>query len=173
MGGPAAEPGGPAARGQGEEGGVEDGGEMADLQFPAGEPAAVDEEAGDLAAGAGPVHCLAPALGGEAAAGGEEDVEAGGGRALRVDDTTVLQEEGAAVTEQGAGGAFRGEPGEEGGDCGEGVRSRGLGGHLSTSPSARALSLWRARARLPSARSSQRWRKTLLSKLVSTKRRTW
>ncbi len=171
MGGSAAEPGGAGARGQGEEGGVEYRGEMADLQFAAGEAPAVHEEAGDLAAGAGPVHRLAPALGGEAAAGGEEYVEAGGGRALGVHDAAVLQEEGAAVAEQGAGGALGGEPGEQGGDGGEAAH---LGaGHLRTSPSARTRSLCRARARLPSVRSSHRWRKTLLSKLVSTKRRTW
>lgn len=114
MGGPAAEPGGAAARGQGEEGGVEDGGEVADLELSAGEAAAVHEEAGDLAAGPGAIHRLAPSFGGEAAAGGEEDVEAGGGGALRVDYSSVLQEEGAAVAEQGAGGPLRREPGEEG-----------------------------------------------------------
>lgn len=114
MGGPAAEAGGPAARGEGEEGGVEYGGEVAYLQLSAGEPAAVHEEARDLAVGTGPVHGLAPAFGGEAAAGGEQYVETGGGRALRVHDAAVLQEEGAAVAEQGAGGALRGESGEKG-----------------------------------------------------------
>lgn len=51
---------------------------MADLQFAVVEPAAVDEEAADGAVGAGPVDGLVPALAGQASAGGEEDVEAGG-----------------------------------------------------------------------------------------------
>src|SRR5690606_27268750 len=116
---------------------------------------------------AGPPHRLPPVLRSECAAAGEQLAQGGAHGRVGVDDLAGREMEHAGGGGEHSGGAVRGEAGEQG--RGGGVRGGG-GRHPSTSRSAISASRMRARARLPSRRSSHRYRNTVLSNGVTTRR---
>lgn len=83
VGHPVTEPGGAAARRQGEVRRVVQRAQVADLQLAPGHLPALDEEPADRSLGPGPVDGLLPPLGAEPSGGGQQDVDTGGGRARR------------------------------------------------------------------------------------------
>lgn len=129
VGDPVAEAGRGPGRGEGEERGVVQRPQVAQLQGAARHPAAVHEVAAHPLPGTGLGDRVPPALAAQRAATGEQDVDAGGGGALGVHHLAVGQVEGAAVAHQGAGGPFGGEALEHGReDGGRGGGARGAGG---------------------------------------------
>ncbi len=176
--GAVAEVAGRAAGGEGEVGGVEEGAQVAELQLALGEHALRYQRPAHrpLRVGLRALHGPLPPLRVDRAAGGEQHVDAGGGRALGVHHPALGQVERAALADQDAGGVLGGQPVQHRRDAApralpgvrgvthrEARRGRVHGRHPSTSRPARSPRRIRASARLPSSRSSQRWRKTLLS----------
>lgn len=188
--GPVAEAGRGAARFEDEVRGVVQRPEVAQFQRARGQPSPVHQVPAHPSALPGLGERLVPALRVEHAVRAEQEVEAGGVGALGVHHLAVGQIERAALPDEYARGPLGGEPDQHrgegaGGYAGavphrqggrRGCRRRRRGGdhrHPSTSRPAISPRRIRASARLPSARDSHRCRKTLLSKVVGTKRSRW